>query len=252
MLSTLGDIGRVARRILAQLARDPRFLAMSGVMPILLVVLLKYVFDAIPVMRQLGIQMDAYAVPAAGFFIFFITYLLCTIVLVRERRDGTLGRMFASGYRRQAIVLGYVAGYSVIALVQTALVLAATAVVFHVTFRGNVVAVAATTLALSIVSLSLGLLISTLARTEGQIFPTIPLVAIPSLLLSGLVIPHQILPGWLRAVSYAIPLTHAERVLLGLMRDGKPFVELAGSLALLAAYGVGALVVASLTLREVE
>jgi ABC-2 type transport system permease protein len=242
----------VARRILAQLGKDPRFLFFSGLAPILLVVLLKYVFDAIPGMRQLGVRLDAYAVPAAGFFIFFITYLLCTIVLVRERRDGTLGRMFAAGYRRGAIVLGYVAGYSTIALVQTALVLLATVVVFDVSLGGNALPVAVTTMALSVVSLSLGLVVSTVARTEGQIFPTIPLIAVPSLLLSGLVIPHESLPGWLQGISYAIPLTYAERVLLGLVRDGKSFAELAGSLGLLGAYGAGALVIASLTLRDVE
>jgi ABC-2 type transport system permease protein len=221
-------------------------------MPVLLVVLLKYVFDAIPVLGRLGVKLDAYAVPAAGFFIFFITYLLCTIVLVRERRDGTLGRMFAAGYRREAIVLGYVAGYSTVALVQTALVIGATLIVFDVSLGGSAVPVAATTMALSVVSLSLGLLVSSLARTEGQIFPTIPLITVPSLLLSGLVIPHDSLPAWLQGVSYAIPLTYAERVLLGLVRDGKRFADLAGSFALLATYGGVALFVASLTLREVE
>ena len=104
-------------------------------------------------------------------------------------------------------------------------------------------------MALSVVSLSLGLLVSSLARTEGQIFPTI---TVPSLLLCGLVIPHDSLPAWLQGVSYAIPLTYAERVLLGLVRDGKRFADLASSFALLATYGGVALFVASLTLREVE
>jgi len=243
------DIGRVARRILAQLGRDPRFLAFSALAPVLLVVLLKYVFDAIPGIRQLGVRLDAYAVPAAGFFIFFTTYLLCTIVLVRERRDETLGRMFASGYRRSAIVLGYVAGYGTIAVAQTGLVLVATVAVFQVSLAGNVLAVAVTTTALSVVSISLGLLVSAVARTEGQIFPTIPLIMVPSLLLCGLVIPPATLPGWLRVVSYAIPLTYAERALVGL-GGGRSFGELAGWLALLLAYGAGALVIASLTLRE--
>lgn len=243
------DAGRVARRILAQLGRDPRFLLFSGLAPVLLVVLLKYVFDAIPGLGRLGVRLDAYAVPAAGFFIFFTTYLLCTIVLVRERRDETLGRMFAAGYRRPAIVLGYVAGYGAIALVQTGLVLVATVVVFQVSLAGKVLAVAVTITALSVVSLSLGLLVSAAARTEGQIFPTIPLVMVPSLLLCGLVIPPASLPGWLQALSYAIPLTYAERVLVGL-GGGRSFAELAGWLALLLAYGVVALVVASLTLRE--
>jgi ABC-2 type transport system permease protein len=194
--------------------------------------------------------MDRYAIPAAAFFIFFITYLLCTLVLVRERRGGTLGRMFASGYRRGAVVLGYMTGYSTVAAVQTVLVVGTTVAVFPVTLGARALPVMATTMLLSVVSLALGIVISTTARSEGQIFPMIPLVIVPSMLLCGLVIPVDRMPGWMAALSYAIPLTWAEKVLLGLMRDGRSFAEVSGSLAALGIYGAVLLAIASLTLRE--
>lgn len=244
------DIARVARRILAQLGKDPRFLLMSGAVPVLLVLLLKYVFDTIPQMRMLGVRMERYALPAAGFFIFFITYILCTIVLVRERRDGTLGRMFAVGYGRSAVVLGYVLGYSTVAAVQTVLVVTTTLIVFPVTLGSNALPIVGTMMALSVVSLSLGIFISSLARSEGQIFPTIPLIIVPSILVSGLVIPHDAMPGWMQGISYAIPLTYAEKVLLGLMRDGRAFTDVLPSFAALIGYGMALLTLASLTLRE--
>ncbi len=246
------DVLRVARRILAQLTKDPRFLILSGVVPVALVLLLKYVFGVIPMMKQMGVKIDAYAMPAAAFFIFFITYILCTVVLVRERRDGTLGRMFASGYRRSGVVLGYVVGYSAIAAVQTLLTVVATLLVFDVSLGANALPVAATTMALSIVSLAFGVFISTLARSEGQIIPTIPLIIVPSILVSGLIIPLDAMAPWMHAISYAIPLTYAEKVLLGLMRDHKSFADVAASFASLLAYGVALLTIASLTLRETE
>jgi ABC-2 type transport system permease protein len=240
----------VAGRVLRQLIRDPRFLVLSAIVPVILVLLLEALFDSVPSFMALRIRIAAYALPAAGFFIFFLTYILCTIVLVRERREGTLSRMFAAGYRRWSVVLGYVAGYSTIAVVQTALVLVTTVLTFDIAPGAHLAVVVATILLLSVVSLSLGVFVSTLARTEGQIFPSIPLIIVPAILLSGLIIPLDELHYALRGLAYLIPLTYAENVLVGVMRDGRSLAEVAGSLALLLAYGVALLVVASLTIRE--
>ena len=239
---------RVARRILTQLAHDPRFLLLSAAAPVALVLLLSFVLDTL----RLPIRFADYAFPAAGFFVFFITYLLAATVLVRERRDGTLARMFASGYGRGAIVLGYITGYATIALLQTLLIVLTTRLAFDVTLGARLLPVAATTMSLSVVSLALGLFVSTLARTEGHVIPTIPLIVIPSLLLSGLVIPHAQLAGWMQRLSYAIPLTWAEKVLLGVMRDGKNLADVAGWLLALIGYGAVLLFLASRTLRETE
>lgn len=246
----LSDSGRVARRVLLQLLRDPRYLVLACLVPVLLVLLLKALFEGVPSFRLLRVPIDAYALPAAGFFIFFLTYVLSTIVLVRERRDKTLLRMLASGYRRAAIVLGYVLGYGALATVQTALVVLSTILAFGLALERNLLAVLATTLLLSVVSLSLGLLVSTLARSEGQIFPTIPLLIVPSLLLSGLIIPLEQLPDGLRLIGYLLPLTHAESVLLGLLRDGEPFSALIGPFLLLLGFGLLLPAFASLTVQQ--
>jgi len=252
MSEFLGDLGRVSGRVLRQLQRDPRFLVLAAIVPIVLVLLIKGIFQGVPGFMALHIRIGAYALPAAGFFIFFLTYVLCTIVLVRERREGTLSRMFAAGYRRSSVVCGYVAGYALIAVVQTVLVIAATVIFFHIPLGGHLVLVVATILILSVVSLALGVFISTLARTEGQIFPSIPLIIMPAMLLSGLIIPLDDLHWVLRPISYVIPLTYAENVLLGVMRDGKAFAEVAGSFAMLVGFGALLLGVASVTLREGE
>ncbi|HEX7021866.1 MAG TPA: ABC transporter permease [Trueperaceae bacterium] len=249
MSGNLLDIGRVARRVLLQLLKDPRFLVLACLVPVLLVWLLQALFTGVPSFQRLPIPWDEYALPAAAFFIFFLTYLLATIVLVRERNTGTLVRMLAVGYSRSAIVLGYVLGYATLAAVQTLLVVVAALVAFDVPLQGSLLAVVATTLTLSIVSLALGVFVSTLARTEGQIFPTIPLLIVPSMLLSGLIIPLSQLPGYLRALAYVVPLTYAEDVLLGMLRDGQTFAEVFPSFLILLAFGVALLAVSTLTVR---
>lgn len=121
----------------------------------------------------------------AAYIIHFLACVYSTIALVRDRVTGTLARMFICGYRRREIIFGYVAGYSTIAIGQSAIVLALTELLFDVNLRPDILPVVVTIVALAVVSVGLGVFISNFARNEGQIFPFIPLVTIPSALLSG-------------------------------------------------------------------
>ena len=176
--------------------------------------------------------------------------MLTTIVLVRDRVAGTLARMFVYGFNRREIVLGYVAGYSTIAAVQTALVLVLTKYLFDINLAPDLGAIVATMLALAVVSVGLGVFLSNFSRNEGQVFPFIPMVVLPSALLSGLAVPIDDLPRFLQWCSYLIPLRYALEVLRGVLWEGKPFLEELVPFGILAAVGVLLLASASLTLRE--
>jgi ABC-2 type transport system permease protein len=183
----------------------------------------------------------------------FVAYVLAAIALVRERTGGTLDRMFVATFRRGEIVLGYVVGFAALAAVQAALVLLMIALLYDVPRLGaRLPLVLAVVFLLAIASIALGLLVSSTARSEGQIFPFIPLVIVPSLLLSGLMIPSEQLSWPLQALARLVPLTYAEDVLVPVFRDGRPAAGRLPYLALLAAYAAALLAVASLTLRERE
>ena len=175
----------IAIRINRQFLRDRRFLALSLIVPFLLMLLMKYIFDSLPGLVRLGVHISDYAIMVAAYLVFFIAYVLSAIVLVRDRAIGTLSRMFVCGYRRREIVIGYIAGYSTIASIQTAEVLLLTRYLFDVHLLSAIVPVLLTMLSLAVVSVGLGLFISNFARNEGQVFPFIPLVAVPAALLSG-------------------------------------------------------------------
>lgn len=248
-----GHVGAVGRRVLLQILRDPRFIGLSLLVPCAIVVLLKLVLDAWPALKVVGVDAGENALPAGAFVIYFVAYVLAAIALVRERTSGTLERMLVASFRRGEIVLGYVLGFAGLAFVQAMLVVATIALLYDVPhLASRLPVVMAVVLLLALASIGLGLLVSSTARSEGQIFPFIPAVIIPSLLLSGLLIPFGELSPPLQAIGRLVPLTYAEDVLVPVFRDGQPVADRLGYLVLLGAYGAGLVAVASLTLRERE
>jgi ABC-2 type transport system permease protein len=242
----------IAIRINRQFLRDRRFLALSLIVPFVLMLLMKYIFDSLPGLARLGVNISDYAILTAAYLVHFLAYVLSTIVLVQDRTTGTLDRMFICGYRRRDIIGGYVGGYSTIAGVQTVEVLLLTRFLFDVELLPDLAAVLATMLLLAVVSVGLGVFVSNFARNEGQVFPFIPLVAVPSALLSGIAIPINDLPTLLQWWSYLIPLRYAANVLRVVVIQGASFASALGSFLALAGFGVVLLSLASVTLRERE
>ena len=246
------NMNAIALRINRQFLRDRRFLGLSMVVPLLLMLLLKYVLDSLPQLARLGVHISDYAILVAAFLVHFLAYVLSTIVLVRDRKDGTLARMFVYGFRRREIVFGYVGGYSTIAVVQTALVLVLTKYLFNISLLPDIVPVTLTMLALAVVSVGLGVFISNFARNEGQVFPFIPMLIVPTALLSGIAIPINNLPAVLQWCSYAVPLRYAVSVLTGILQQQQSFASELAPFLTLVGVGLALLAGASLTLREQE
>ncbi|MHB8858571.1 MAG: ABC transporter permease [Thermoleophilia bacterium] len=246
------NIGLIAARINRQFLRDRRFLGLSLVVPMLLMLLIKYVFDSLPGLARLNVHISDYSILLAAYLVHFLAYILSAIVLVRDRVEGTLARMFVYGFRQREIVLGYVAGYSTIASVQTALVLVLTKYLFDINLASDLGAIVLTVLALAVVSVGLGVFISNFARNEGQVFPFIPMVVLPSALLSGMAIPIGDLPVFLQWCSYLVPLRYAIEVLRGVVLEGRSFFDERVPFLVLVGIGVALLASASLTLKERE
>ncbi len=246
------NVHLIAVRINRQFLRDRRFLGLSLIVPLLLMLLIKYVFESLPGLARLGVHISDYSILLAAYLVHFLAYILSTIVLVRDRVTGTLARMFVYGYRRREIVLGYVAGYSTIAAVQTALVLILTKYLFDIKLASDIVAIVMTVLALAVVSVGLGVFISNFARNEGQVFPFVPMVIIPSALLSGIAIPIPDLPQVLQWCSYLVPLRYAVDVLRGVVLENRSFFDELTPFFVLVGVGAALLASASLSLRERE
>lgn len=239
----------IARRVVRQLIRDRRFLALSLIGPLVIIYLLRLFFDTMPP----GFNAARCALPVAAFMVSFFSFLLCAIVLVRERSGGTLERMFINGFSRVEIVAGYVLGYLGLATLQALIALLAVLGLFGLGYGPAVLALLFVVVwLLAIASVLLGIFISTFARNEGQIFPFIPLLILPSVFLSGLLVDTNRLPGWAQLIGRLFPLYHANRLVQGLIGPLASMRGDYGSFLMLVAYSILLLGLASRTLVEVE
>ena len=246
MTSMLRRVGVVAGRVLNQLRRDHRFVGISLMFPLIIIYFIKVVFDAL---AAPSFNISVYVVPYAAFIVHFITFILTAIVLVRERTSGTLARMFVSGYNQIEIISGYLLAYSVLATIQSLLVLIELNWIFELGYdAGQLGSIYLIMWMLAIISMAIGMLVSNFARNEGQIFPFIPLVIL-SVILSGILLPIEKLPEWAQVLSYLTPLYYVNEVLQKLIGGGGLFDNWVMLMNLLA-YGLVVVGTATLSLRE--
>lgn len=237
----------IGGRVLRQLRADPRFVAVSLVIPLVIIFLLKVFFDAIDVPM---FDQTRFAVPGAAFIVHFVTYILTALVLVRERVGGTMERMFINGYRQLEIIGGYLAAYTVLATLQSLLILTWVAFLFDLGYSIGVYAqIYLVIWLLSVLSMALGILVSNFARTEGQVIPFIPLVVLPSVFLSGMIVAVEELPHWAQVLARFTPLFYANEVLQEIIGGGS-LGDAWGPFVALPLLTMGVLAVASRTLRE--
>jgi ABC-2 type transport system permease protein len=239
----------VARRVVKQLLRNRRFLALSIVGPLVIVYFLKLFFDTVPA----GFDTARYAVPVAAFLVHFLAFLLCAIALVQERTAGTLERMFINGFRRTEVIGGYVLGYLGLATFQAVVALSEVIWLFELDYEARtLLALFVVVWLLAIASVMLGIFVSTFARHEGQVFPFVPLIIVPSVFLSGLLVDVDELPEWAEWLGRVLPLHYANNVIQEMIEPNGTLEDVWGNLVVLVGYSLVLLLLASRTLQEIE
>lgn len=164
--------------------------------------------------------LDYLAPVLVAFFGFFLIFLLSAVSFLRERTSGTLERLMATPLRRGELVLGYLTGFGFFALLQALVILGFTVLVLNVRYRGNLATIFLVEAVLVIGAVSLGLLVSAAARNELQAVQFVPIVLLPQVFLSGLLIPVEQLPDYLRPLASVLPLTYATEALRAVMIKG--------------------------------
>ncbi|MFN2242223.1 MAG: ABC transporter permease [Anaerolineae bacterium] len=196
--------------------------------------------------------MDFIAPVYIAFLALFFVFLLACVAFLRERSQGTMERLLATPATRLEVVLGYMLGLGLFALMQVAIILFFTVWVLKIHYLGSLALLFLIVALLAIVGVSMGILASVFARTEFQVIQFIPLLIIPQALLSGLFWPVEEMPGYLQPLAYIMPLTYANRALRDVMLKGWGLAEIWPNLLILSGFAVLFIALgALLTRREV-
>jgi ABC-2 type transport system permease protein len=186
-------------------------------------------------------------VPGLMGVILTMTMILFTAVaIVRERERGNLELLINTPVSSLELMIGKVVPYILIGMLQLALILAVGRLLFDVPVRGSVVDLYLAATAFIAANLSLGLFISTAARTQFQATQMTVFILLPSILLSGFMFPFKGMPELAQWLGEVLPNTHFIRLTRGIMLRDAALSELPGDMAYLLGFTIVAMTAAAL------
>lgn len=201
------------RRVAAQLRRDRRTLALVFVVPPALLALLDYIFDRQPqTFARIG-------PPLVGLFPLILMFLITSIAMLRERTSGTLERLMSTPLGKLDLLLGYGLAFAFVATVQAGVTSAVAFGLLDVETAGPVWAVIALAVANAVLGSALGLFVSAFATSEFQAVQFMPAFVLPQILLAGLFVPRERMPGVLERISDFLPFIYAYDALAKVAAD---------------------------------
>ncbi len=179
----------------------------------------------------------------------FSTLFVTTLSITRETERGTMENLLAMPVRPIEVMLAKVVPYIGIGYVQVSLIVGIAVVVFGLPVRGSL-AVLALALGIFIFSnLALGITFSTIARNQMQAIQMAQFTLLPSFLLSGFMFPFKGMPVWAQWAGEVFPLTHALRIVRGLLLKGNGLAEIAPEIWPMVVFTLAVSVVATWSYR---
>ncbi|MEO6067427.1 MAG: ABC transporter permease, partial [Gemmatimonadales bacterium] len=164
--------------------------------------------------------------------------LITSMSIVRERERGTLEQLVVTPISRTSIMLGKLAPFLLIGYIQITVVLLLGRLVFHVPIRGSLLGLYLLSFPFMLASLGVGLLLSTLVKTQAQAVQLGFFYLLPNILLSGFMFPRVAMPKAAQYLGAILPLTYYLDVLRGVLIKGVAFTQLLDEGAILSAFGV--------------
>jgi ABC-2 type transport system permease protein len=162
--------------------------------------------------------------------------MMTSLGMARERERGTMESLLATPVRPLEVMVGKLTPYVLVGLIQAGVFLVMARLLFEVPMSGGWIALAAGLLLFIVGSLSLGFLISTVAKTQLQAMQMSFFYMLPAILLSGFMFPFRGMPDWAQAIGTAIPVTHFLRVVRGSLLKGVGLENAGPSLLALALF----------------
>ncbi|HEX5087485.1 MAG TPA: ABC transporter permease [Nocardioides sp.] len=234
----------VAARVLTQLRRDPRTIALMLVVPCVLISLLWWMFK-----DTIGDPFNRFGPAVLALFPFVTMFLVTSITTLRERSGGTLERLLAMPMGKLDFLLGYAIAFGLVATVQALLAVTVSVGLLGLDIQGSVWMLGLVAVVDAVLGSTLGLFVSAFARTEFQAVQFMPAIVFPQVLLCGLFLPRDALPTVLHAISNVLPLSYAVDAMTHLT-NGTDTATVWRDMLVIAAFALGGLALGAATLRR--
>jgi ABC-2 type transport system permease protein len=164
--------------------------------------------------------------------------MMTSLAMTREFERGTMESLLATPVRPIEVMVGKLAPYVAVGLIQAAVILTLARLLFGVPMEGGWGALSLGLLLFIVGSLALGFAISTVARNQLQAMQLSFFYMLPSILLSGFMFPFKGMPDWAQAIGAVIPVTHLLRIVRGALLKGHGVAEMWPSLGALTIFVV--------------
>jgi ABC-2 type transport system permease protein len=238
---TLATAGRVLR----QLKHDPRTVALIMLVPSILLIILRYVFNS-------KLFFDSFAPLVLGIFPFTILFIVTSIAMLRERTVGTLERLMTLPMGKLDLLLGYALAFAVLALAASGLASLVVLGLLGVTVMGGTLPVLIVAILAGLLGMALGLFLSAFARSEFQAVQFMPAFVLPQLLICGLFVPREQMAKILQWLADIAPLTYVTDAMKQVTNHAGWTTTLSHDLIIVAGFGIGALILGAATIRRQE
>jgi ABC-2 type transport system permease protein len=233
-----------AERVLRQVLRDRRTVALVLIVPSFLLALVRYIFDG---QEQ---TFDRVGGPLVGVFPLVVMFLITSIAMLRERTTGTLERLMSLPLAKLDLLLGYGLAFAVVGAVQAGVTAGVALGLLDLDVEGPIWMLIAIAVANALLGMALGLFLSAFATTEFQAVQFMPAAILPQVLLCGLLVPRERMADLLEWVSWGLPMTYAYEALSRATTDSHPGARLLADVAVVVGATLIALALGAATLRR--
>ncbi|MEX5633072.1 ABC transporter permease [Parafrankia sp. FMc2] len=191
-----------ALRVIRQMRRDPRTIALVLALPPALLVLLQAIFTNSPT------AFDRAGAGLLGVFPLMTMFFLTSVAMLRERRSGTLERLLTTPIGRGDLLTGYGVAFGLLAVAQAAITTTTAVALLNLRIAGPLPMLGLLAVLAALFGTALGLLTSAFANSEFQAVQFLPPVLLPQFLLAGILVPHDQMNPVLETVSMLLPMTY--------------------------------------------
>jgi ABC-2 type transport system permease protein len=185
-----------------------------------------------------------------GVIMLFLSVVLTSTAIVRERERGTIEQLIVTPVRSWELLVGKLTPYILLAFLNTVEILVIGVLLFGVPVAGSVPLLLACCAIFLVTPLGVGLLISTVAKTQQEAIILSLFFLLPNIFLSGYMFPIAAMPEWLQALTNLFPLSFFLTIVRGIILRGAGFADLYPQILALVLYGVAVMTLAASRFRK--